>query len=436
MSAVSILSLGLCIILIGTSFLRRADVFAPYRLFGIIWSLAIGLADLKFSYYQHDWSAYSWIVLLTGVVSMMLGFMAVGVTYLNEPFLGLPEIRRKISQEQVNERRLFAVICTLSVLYAAGLYIESRAAGGLPAFSPRPDRARVDFGLFGVHIFVTMMPAILLLATQYLILFRKNQSVLRILTIVIASAFVFITFSLLLQRFSFVMWAFPTLVFIYYGTNKIKVKHILLLAASFVLFLQILESVRITGYVENYIYTFSRMKFPVKYAIFAEPYMYIVMNLENFTRSVDMWTNFTYGYFTFDFVMALSGLKHPLAQTFGLVERPFLISGYNTFSFFMPFFQDFGIIGVAGIPLCLGLGIGYLYNVIRRRPTLANVSFYAIGAYILAISFFIHALGMLTAVSNVVMLGFAYYYIRMPVGRPGAATGENYRTDEGTPSSS
>jgi len=411
LSPASIIGFSICLYLIATAFLRGVDVFAPYRVFGIIWSLAIGLADLKFSYFQHDWSAYSWLVLLTGVSSMMLGFLFVGVAFLDRPMLAFSELRRRLGQEQISEPKLLWVIILLSTMYAVSLVVEIIIAGGLPAFAARPDRARVEFGVFGIHLFVTTMPTILLLGVQYLVIFWRKISGFRKSLILIVCLTVFFSFSFLLQRFGYVMWAVPTLVFIYYATGKIKFRHILMFGGILLVFFQILQSVRVTGYVENYIYVISKMKFPVRYAFFAEPYMYITMNLENFARSVDRLTSYSYGYFSFDFIMALSGLKHPLAQEFGFVERPFLISGYNTFSFLMPFYQDFGVLGVAMLPLCLGGGIGYVYHAMRRNPTLANVTMYGIGVYVLVISFFIHALGMLTTFSNLILLIIVHYSV-------------------------
>jgi len=411
LSLASIISFSVCFLLIATAFFRRVDVFAPYRVFGITWSLAIGLADLKFSYLQHDWSLYSWFVLLTGVSSMMLGFFVVAVAFMNRPMLAFSEMPRRLGHEQLSERNFFWTIIVLSLLYLVGLVIETMVAGGFPAFAARPDRARVDFGVFGIHLFVTTTPTILLLGVQYLILCWKKSSGFRKSLVAIVCLIVFFSFALLLQRFGYVMWAVPALVFIYYGTGKIRFRHIAMLCGILLGFLQTLQSIRLVGYVENYIYGFSRMKFPKAYALFAEPYMYITMNLENFTRSVDLWTTYSYGYFTFDFLMAFSGLKHPMAKELGFVERPFLISGYNTFSFLMPYYQDFGVLGVALVPLCLGIGIGYLYHYMRRRPTIANVTMYSFAVYVLVISFFIHALGMLVTFSNVCLLVLAHYVL-------------------------
>lgn len=404
MSWVSFISFATCLLLAATTFFRRTDVFAPYRVFGFIWSLAIGLADLKFSFFQRVWTTYSWVVLLIGICSMMIGFFIAGVPFIDKPMLSFSEQRRRLFEAPVSKDKLFWTIILLSVLYIIGLCVEVQAAGTFPAFAARPDRARIEFGVFGIHLFVTTMPTILLLGTEYVVLFWKKSPMIRRLFLLLACSSVFFTFALLLQRFGYVMWAIPTICFVYYATNRIKFRHLLLSGTILLGFLQILQSIRVARYVEHYTYVVSRMRFPKTYAALTEPYMYIAMNLENFARSVEQWTSYTYGYFTFDFLMALTGLKHPLAKEFGLVERPFLISGYNTFSFLMPFYQDFGVFGVAVIPLSLGVGIGYLYHRMRRQPTVTNTTMYSVAVYLLVISFFIHALGMLTVFSNVLLL--------------------------------
>ncbi len=420
MSWVSIICLSLCFLIVSTAFTRRADVFAPYRVFGFIWFLAIGLTDLKFSFYQREWSVYSWFVLFIGVGSALLGFFIVAVTFLDQPMLSLREQRKKILERPVNEEVLFWSIIVLASLYTIGFIAEVLVAGGVPAFAAKPDRARVDFGFFGMHLFVTMMPTILLLATEYFVFVRDGSRKRRKSLVIAAYSFVFLSFALLLVRFLYVMWGVPTLCFLYYATNRVKLKHFVLSIAGFFGFLQILRSIRSIGYVENYSYVIARVRFPKTYSAFTEPYMYIVMNLENFARSVEQWTSFTYGYFTLDFLMALTGLKHPLAKEFGLVERPFLISSYNTFSFLMPFYQDFGVIGVAVIPFLIAVTIGYTYHTMRRRPTIANAMVYSFGVSILVLSFFIHALGMLSIFLNLCVLIFVNYRM-LPQGQTGRA---------------
>jgi oligosaccharide repeat unit polymerase len=146
------------------------------------------------------------------------------------------------------------------------------------------------------------------------------------------------------------------------------------------------------------------MRFSAKYAIISEPYMYIVMNLENFARGVDRLDQYTYGYFTADSIIALSGLKHWIADYFSLVERPFLISGFNTFPFLWTYYRDFGLIGMTICCFILGLSISFLYFKFRTQPNPVLLILYAISVFFVVLSFFTNILSLLTVVFNILVL--------------------------------
>ena len=81
------------------------------------------------------------------------------------------------------------------------------------------------------------------------------------------------------------------------------------------------------------------MKFNFKYAVFTEPYMYVSMNLENFTRAVGKLDNYTFGYYSFNFLTSLSGIRKSLADYLALNHFPYLNSNYNTYSMFWIFIE-------------------------------------------------------------------------------------------------
>ncbi|MFN0158894.1 MAG: O-antigen polymerase, partial [Bacteroidota bacterium] len=124
------------------------------------------------------------------------------------------------------------------------------------------------------------------------------------------------------------------------------------------------------------------------YAMLTEPYMYMVMNLENFARSVSLSDHHTYGYFTFDFITAITGIKYWVLDYFNLERTPYINSSYNTYTAFWWFYSDFGVIGLAIIPMLLGLVIGLLYYRMRTRPTLKNVTAYGVMVFVIVISYF------------------------------------------------
>ena len=309
---------------------RTADPLSPIRVFLLIWLSALGLAELKLSGYQQQWSLFSWFVLFITIGSFLIGIMTSHVLWLRKPRLSIPDVRARLKALPIDDVLLRRIIFSLVGLYLVSLVAETAIVGYVPLFSSKPDVARVEFGVFGIHLFVTLLPTVLYLIVEYIVLI-KGQNRSKILLAVLGTI-VFLSFGTLLQRFLYMTAALLLFAFVFYTGRRIRFRHVLITGVTFIGFLGAIQSIRIARYVQNYIYIISKMKFSPKFAVLTEPYMYIAMNLENYARAVDKLDFHTYGYFSADSVVALSGLKHWLADYFGIVERPFLISGYNTYS--------------------------------------------------------------------------------------------------------
>jgi oligosaccharide repeat unit polymerase len=212
-----------------------------------------------------------------------------------------------------------------------------------------------------------------------------------------------LSFFLMLQRFDFVVAVLLVICFAYYTSNSLRPSRIWWIGSIFGALLFTIQNIRITTYVQNYLYVISRMKYSIQYAAFTEPYMYIVMNFENYARAVDRLQNFQYGYFTGDFILAVTGLKHGLAEYYHIVERPFLVSGYNTYPLFWTYYYDFGVLGVGFAALALGLAVGAIYYRMRTAPSVLNVGLYAFVFFVIVISFFTNPLTMLKTHFNIVI---------------------------------
>ncbi len=393
----------ICGVIVLTGFKRSIDILSPTRVFIFIWAFAIGITDLKLSYFQETWSTYSWLVLLLGVISLPIGIFSVYLMYSREDLLKVSEIRQIFSGYAINQKRLFKSIVLIFIIYLISYISEILIEGYLPFFSSIPDKARIEWGVFGIHLFVNLFPTISFLIIVFYVLAKKTL----LNTFLITTFFIIllVSYFFTLQRFNFFIWILMSLAFVYYTTNKLRFKHILIAGIVSLTILIFIQRVRLVAYVQNYIYVISKMKYSENYAFITEPYMYVVMNLENFTRGVSNLDRFTYGYFTADFFLALTGIKHWFADVFNIIERPFLISGYNTFSFLWPYYYDFGILGVVVFPYIIGVIIGFLYYSMRKNPNLINVSFYSIAFYVLVISFFTNPLTMLNTVFNLLLTG-------------------------------
>ena len=215
---------------------------------------------------------------------------------------------------------------------------------------------------------------------------------------------ILLSYFFFLNRLYYVLFFIMVLGFLYYTSRFVRLKNIIIALAILILFLSALQYFRETRYAENFLYVVSGMKYSPTFAIFTGPYMYIVMNLENFARAVVRLENFTLGYFSFDFLMALTGLKHWLANYFNLQERVFLVSGYNTFPFFWNYYYDFGLVGLTVLSALLGFTIALLHQCMRGNPTLFTISLYAIALFVVVISFFTNPLTSLNFVFNLIVL--------------------------------
>jgi oligosaccharide repeat unit polymerase len=410
MSLIAIICFLICVGIIISTFVKNADIFSPGRVFTFVWSFGIGLAELKLSYLQHEWSFYAWTILLLGTFSLLIGFFITYILHLSKPLLKVDDIRQHFLKYKINEGRLFAITVVLFLTYLACYALEVKLEGGIPAFSKRPDKARVDFGVFGLHLIVGSMPAILFLIVEYFVLVKRAP----IQKIILSVAF-FITFAsffLLLQRFSFVFWFLITVPFIYYASSFMKPKYIVIFGIIFLMIIIAIRSVRAVAYIQNYIYVISKMKYPIEYAFLTEPYMYITMNFENFARGVENLEKFTFGYFTSYPVLALSGLKNQIIKYFYMQSNyEFMVSGYNTFIFLWDYYRDFGIIGVVIFPFLIGTVLGFGYYRLRTKPDIFNVTLYSIGLFMLVIWFFTNPLTQLYMIFNIGLLLFINRYL-------------------------
>jgi oligosaccharide repeat unit polymerase len=391
---------------------KRKDPFSPGRVFVIIWFTAIGLADFKFSGYQDEWSWYAWTILGISLGSFLLGLFICYVMYLRRPGYTIHETRSLVREFPFNKQKAFVAIIGLFVAYLVCYGTEVAVIGHLPIFAIKADRARIEYGIFGIHLIVTTMPTILFLIVQYFLLVKHEQG--KKMMLGVAFLVTMFSFFLLLQRFLFVTWALMTLVTVYYSSHRFKFRWIAMAILVFYGMLQYLLSFRVAIYVQNFVYVISRMKYPEKYAIFTEPYMYIVMNIENFSRAVQKLETFSFGYFTGDPLLALTGLKHWLGDYFVLVERPFLNSSFNTFPFMWSYYHDFGIIGVTVLPLALGMAVGIAYYSMRTSPNPFNVTLYSLCFYFIVISFFTNPLTMLSTLVNIVVVILLQRWIAVP----------------------
>jgi oligosaccharide repeat unit polymerase len=409
---VPIIALGVCSAIVFSSLWRDSDLLSPARVFSFTWAVAIGLASLKLSALQHQWSQESWLLLLLGVGAFLCGTFVVYLLHLRAPLLPVQQMRVVLAHHKVDEKRLFALIVVSVLVYFVSYAVIYLVKGFLPIFVAGTRIARTEFYVFGFGVLINSTAFISFFSLLYWVYCKENRR--KRLFVALLAVLSLGSYFLLLQRFQVIMAAVVCISFLYYATRSIRMRHVVIVGLTVTIFFFWISSLRVTQAFTTYMYNISKMKLPRDLALLTEPYMYFAMNLENFARTVDRLDHHTYGYFTFDFITALTGLKYWVVDYFSLDRTPYLISGYNTYSALWYFYRDFGVVGVAVIPFVLGFGIAMLYYEMRQRPTISKIVAYGIMLFVMIISFFHFPIAFLWFEYNLLMF---YVFLRLSTSR-------------------
>ena len=403
MTPVSIVCFSILALLFVSMFRKGTDVLSPARLFLIIWLIAIGLADLKLSRFQFEWSAYSWLTLLVPILSMLLGMFFVYVINYNKKIPKISSVRAEFRSSDIDGDKFFFLIMALFVLYCVSFITTYMIRGFLPMFTKMPEVARTKWGVFGYGVFVLSIPSILYFSLAYIFLVPKNFSKKIIVSLIIIVGAV--SYSTLLQRFYLLLPIIFLLILFYYMTKKMKPRNVLIFFVVFFALFYGISTIRMSRYAFDILYYLSDMKYGSQYAVFTEPYMYVTMNLENYAKAVQNLNQYTYGFFTADFLLFAVRLKPIIQEYVNIPEFPSMISNaYNTYSMFFIYYRDFGFVGVFAIPMILGFGINTLYYWMRKRPDMNSISIYALCIIVIIFSFFIPILHWIHFTFNIIII--------------------------------
>lgn len=407
MPIVSFICFIIFLALLISGFKKNADFLSPARMFGMVWSFVLGIVELKQSHLQLQWSSFDWLVALLAVVTFLLGIYISFIINLDRPFLHVSQIRLSIRENGIKEKNLFRFIIIYTLVYIFCFIAEWQIEGYLPIFTSDPDRARILFGVFGLHLIVSSANVILFLVIQYFIFVKANFQKKAVLI------FVFIlglaNYVLIVQRYGFFILLMMAFCLFYYSGKTIKPRTIIIFVAIVIVVIVGIQSIRVTELFTYYVFTSSEMKFPPRYAELTIPYMYISMNIENFVKYYPKFENFAYGFFTFDFLTALTGIKHWLAEYYNFEKFRMYIGGYNTFPFYWPYYLDFGITGLAVIPFVIGFMISEIYYYLHRNPSLVILALTSVGFAVIMISFNSDPLTRLDMMFNFIVIVLAQY---------------------------
>ena len=201
MPIISFVCLLIFLVFLFSGFRKDTDFLSPGRIFVLLWTFVIGLVEFKFSRLQFQWNSFDWFMALWGLITFLIGIYLSFIINLDKPILEISEIRFRIRKIGINENKLFKFIIVYFFICLISFFIEWQIEGYLPLFTLRPDKARVMFGIFGLHHILNSINVVLFLIVEYFILVKaKIKKKLLLIIVFIASLGNYILF---VQRYGF-----------------------------------------------------------------------------------------------------------------------------------------------------------------------------------------------------------------------------------------
>lgn len=402
MTIIQIVSLIILFFIIGINFKKDTDILSPGKVFLVIWSVVLFITEFKFSLFQHTWSLFAWITLLMSIIAFSSGNLIANTVLISHRLYSLESIRSNFRMKKFNLSKLLVFLIGLFIIYLSAWTLEIILYGEIPIFSLQPDKARSEFGVFGIHLIVNLFPSILFLCIEYFVL-QTTQTKHKIFVWAIF-IITFFSYFFLLQRLNYFFWGTLTFTFLYYSSNSLNLKKIITGLIILIIIMWGINSIRVAQYATQYLYVISKMKYSSDYASLTGPYMYIVMNMENFANGVNRLQQHSYGILSGDWFVALIGIKSWLAEYFNVDYRKFVYSSYNTYPIFWNFYYDFGLIGVVISSLVLGYLSSLFYFLFRITMRLKYMVMYGIILFGIVMSFFTNIFTSLNFMANILLL--------------------------------
>ncbi|KUO60805.1 hypothetical protein APF79_04820 [bacterium BRH_c32] len=409
MTLTAFILLSIALILIVGSVAMKSDLFSPAKIFTIIWAITLGLAELKFSRLQHDWNGFGWLMLGVGIFSFLLGSFVVYVINYEKEIKPISSIRSSFKIYPIDKSKFRFIIIVIFSVYFLSLLGNYLIEGYLPLFHDNAAESRAFWGVFGIGLSVHAATSVIILAVGFLIIgkLKGKEKFLIILLIIIS----FISYLTLLQRFNLIFAIISAGIVTYYTSNAFRTRNVIFFFLIIFALMYSVQYLRTSSIVSAYLFNLAQMKIDPKYAVITEPYMYFAMNPENFVRAVNRIQEHTFGYYSFNFILSITGIKRMVTDYFVFNNFPFLNSSYNTYSAFWDYYRDFGIWGLSIIQFVLGFFISTVYYKLRTNPSIVNLMIYAICAFVITISFFVNTIGLLHFIFNSTLIIASAKYI-------------------------
>lgn len=348
-------------------------------LFSAFWVGGQGIACLKLSRLQVDWSYMTWICFL-------LAFLGFWMTF--EVLTKRAGTRRSLQRRPVRYgtavRQVYHCLIAVTVISMLAFIFESVKLGFIPLFVRGVPHAYSAFHVTGVHYLTVSCVLVPGLAVLYASLggsrFQIRNCVVGVMT-VISLLIPLLCVSRFQLVFALILALFT------YGAFRKRIEPAYIIGLLVIMIpLYLLLTVARSHDVDylNGIFEMKNRHMPI---FISQPYIYIANNYENFNCLVEALPRHTFGIRMMFPLWALTGLKFlfPYLASFPIYVNK---AELTTVTMFYDSFYDFGIIGVIVFACLLGLAAYHLVEWLKNMRNPVGYLLYAQFAAYMVLSFF------------------------------------------------
>lgn len=363
-----------------SAFFRSGCMTDLEALFSLSWVGGIGIACLKLSRLQKEWSMTTWGCFYLAYAGFVLAYQFV---MFRKKAAEPEQKQREIDRDEMTAKRIFICCVCLTGISVACFVLEAVVVGFIPLFSSMP-HAYSYFHISGVHYFTVsciLVPALTVVYSKT----QEKAGKMRWAVLGICNLTAVAIQILCVSRFQLLFavgFAVVTYVMIY---KNITWKKILLL---FILMIPVYVALTVARrHSVSYLNGIFEMKNSNMPIFITQPYIYIANNFENFNCLVEQLPKFTYGIRMLFPFFALTGLKFVIPW---VTQFPNYVTKteLTTFTMFYDAYYDFGMVGVLLLSILLGVFAGWLTKKIRKTDNPIIYLFYGELAIYLGLSFF------------------------------------------------
>ena len=349
-------------------------------LFSLFWVGGEGIACLKLSRLQTDWSVMTWICLALAYIGFWVVFEILTQIYGS----GHDHYGRWRGYTG-NPAPVFHMICGLTVVSALAFASEAVVLGYVPFLVRGVPHAYSEFHLTGIHYITVSCVLIPSLTVLYFHMARGRESSRCAVTAIVMTLISLLIPILCVSRFQFI-FAVVLATFTYISLQKLfQPAYLLILFVVIIPVYLILTVARSHDVV--YLNGIFEMKWEHMPIFITQPYMYIANNYDNFDCLVKQLPAHSMGLKGMFPLWALSGLKFLKPV---LVDWPIYVTKeeLTTVTLFYDAYYDFGIAGVFFFSSVLGVLSAWLSSRIYPGRNPAWYLFYSQAALYFMLSFF------------------------------------------------